>query len=60
MLEKSSVTSTGRIEKLLRNTHFQNIIAPILKDKNRTLQDLLSKDYLEGWLLIVNKIKWPS
>ena len=31
-----------------------------LKDKNRTLQDLLSKDYLEGWLLIVNKIKWPS
>lgn len=60
MLEKSSITSDGRIQKLVQNTFLQNYLAPILEEENETLEDLFSEKWMEGWYLVINKVKWPQ
>ena len=60
MLEKSSITSDGRIQKLVQNTFLQNYLAPILDAENETLEDLFSEKWMEGWYLVINKVKWPQ
>ena len=60
MLESTSIVSTSRAVSLIKNTWLQNWLAPVLKEKDRTLEQLLTKEWLEGWLLVTNRITWPK
>ena len=59
LLTTNAKMSLGRIFSQVENVWLKDALSEELQKRGKTLPEVLTKDWLENWLLVMNKVKWP-
>ena len=58
-LTSNSQMSLGRVFDQVENVWLRDHLSPKLLKRDKTMYDVLDKDWLESWLLVKNSVQWP-
>ena len=60
ILQDASIITDGRMSKVIQNTWLQNLLAPLIKAEGFTFKEMTKERWVERFLLVKNKVKWPD